>query len=184
MPTSCERSSLSWGVMHMRRIAIVGCCGSGKSFLARELGRRINAPVTHLDAMYYDDEWNPLPPENFEARQRALVSGDQWVTDGNYNATLQVRLEACDTVVFMDVPTWTALWGVLSRQIRHGTGQNQASGIYNRINWSVLRYVATYRRKMRPRVLAKIDQFAGHAQVVFLTSRRQTRRWLENVPSR
>ncbi|MBB6347418.1 hypothetical protein FHU36_003963 [Nonomuraea muscovyensis] len=56
-----------------------------------------------------------------------------------------------------DVPTPVALWGVLSRQARHGAGQH-TSGVYNRINWPVLRYVATYRRRMRPHVLVKIAQ--------------------------
>lgn len=165
----------------MKRVAIVGCGGSGKSHLARELGRILHAPVTHLDAVYYDDEWNPQPPEKFEAMQRDLVSAERWVIDGNYNSTLQVRLEACDTVILMDVSTWAALWGIFFRQLRHGHGQDKASGIYNRIHWGVLRYVATYRRKMRPRVLAKIEQYGGHAQVVLLTSRRRTRRWLEQI---
>ncbi|MDT0547689.1 P-loop NTPase family protein [Streptomyces lonegramiae] len=166
----------------MKKVAIVGCGGSGKSHLARELGRLLGAPVTHLDAVYYDDEWNALPMEKFEALQRDLVSARSWVIDGNYNSTLQVRLEACDTVVFMDMPTITCLWGVLSRQLRHGRGQNKKDGIYNRIHLGVLRYVWSYRRKMRPRVMQKIDEFAGHhAEVVLLTSRRQTRLWLERT---
>ncbi|MEU0805499.1 topology modulation protein [Streptomyces sp. NPDC005970] len=166
----------------MKKVAIVGCGGSGKSHLARELGRLLGAPVTHLDAVYYDDEWNALPMEKFEALQRDLVSAPSWVIDGNYNSTLQVRLEACDTVVFMDMPTITCLWGVLSRQLRNGRGQNQKDGIYNRIHLGVLRYIWSYRRKMRPRVMQKIDAFAGHhAEVVLLTSRRHTRRWLERT---
>jgi adenylate kinase family enzyme len=39
----------------MKKVAIVGCGGSGKSHVARELGRIINAEVTHLDAVFYDD---------------------------------------------------------------------------------------------------------------------------------
>ncbi|WP_435127394.1 hypothetical protein [Actinacidiphila sp. bgisy144] len=45
----------------MRKVAIVGCGGSGKSHVARELGMSLDAPVTHLDAAFYDDEWNTLP---------------------------------------------------------------------------------------------------------------------------
>jgi adenylate kinase family enzyme len=168
----------------MKKIAIVGCGGSGKSYLARELGRLLDAPVTHLDAVYYDDEWNALPMEKFAALQRELVSAPGWVIDGNYNSTLRIRLEACDTVVFMDMPTLTCLWGVLSRQLRHGRGQNKGNGIYNRIHMGVIRYVWSYRRTMRPRVIQKIDKFAGHhVEVVPLTSRRQTRRWLERTAS-
>lgn len=78
----------------MKRVAVVGSGGSGKSHVAGELGRILAAPVTHLDAVYYDDEWNPLPQEKFEAVQRELVAEPRWIIDGNYNSTLQVRLQA------------------------------------------------------------------------------------------
>ncbi|MFB6627207.1 topology modulation protein [Streptomyces sp. NPDC056374] len=165
----------------MKKVAIVGCGGSGKSFLARELGGILDAPVTHLDAAFYDDEWNALPLDKFADLQRELVAQPRWVIDGNYNSTLQMRLDACDTVVLMDVSTVAALYGIFSRQIRHGAG-HKGNGVHNRINWGVIKYVATYRRKMRPRVMSKIEEFAsGRAEVVLLTSRGQTRRWLRKV---
>ena len=141
----------------------------------------MNLPVTHLDAIYFDDEWNPLPMENFAAVQRNLVAERKWVLDGNYNSTLSIRLEACDTVVFMDVSTLSAMWGILWRQLRYGPGQ-KGEGIHNRISWSVIRYVATYRRKMRLRVIEKVNKYAaGRADVVILTSRRHAARWLRQV---
>ncbi len=52
----------------MDRIAIIGCGGSGKSTVARQLARILNAPLTHLDAIYYDKQWNPLPQDlNYSA---------------------------------------------------------------------------------------------------------------------
>lgn len=165
----------------MQKVAIVGCGGSGKSHLARQLGAVLSAPVTHLDAVYFDDEWNALPMEKFAATQRDLVARPRWVIDGNYNSTLSIRLEACDTVVFMDVSTPAALWGIFSRQIRHCAGQ-KGDGVHNRITWNVIKYVATYRRRMRPRVMAKINEHtAGQADVILLSSRRRTRRWLRQV---
>lgn len=164
----------------MNRVAVVGSCGSGKSYLARELGRLLRVPVIHLDSVFYDDEWNALPSEEFEAAQRELVAAPRWVVDGNYNSSLRVRLEACDTVVMMDVSTPAALWGILSRQVRHGAGQH-AQGVFNRVHWGVVRYVASYRRTMRPQVLAKINQYCVGKQVVFLTNRAQIKRWLQRV---
>lgn len=165
----------------MKKVAIVGCGGSGKSHVARELGRILDAPVTHLDAAYYDDGWNPLPKDTFNDLQRELVAQPQWVIDGNYNSTLQVRLEACDTVVLMDVSTAASLFEIVSRQIRHGAG-HKGNGAHNRINWNVIKYVIGYRRKMRPRVMAKIDQFAaGRAELVLLTNRHNSHRWLQKV---
>ncbi|GAA3607712.1 hypothetical protein GCM10022419_110830 [Nonomuraea rosea] len=100
--------------------------------------------------------------------------------DGNYNSSLRVRLEACDTVVMMDGPTWSALWGIVSRQVRYGAGKHGRG----RIHWGLIRYVAGYRRTMRPRVLEKMSQYAAGKQAVFLTSRAHTRRWLEQVAVR
>jgi adenylate kinase family enzyme len=164
----------------MKKVAIIGCGGSGKSHVSRQLGTVLNAPVTHLDAVYYDDEWNPLPAEKFEALQRDLVSAPSWVIDGNYNSTLSIRLATCDTAVFLDLPTWQCLWGIFSRQAKHGAGQ-QEGGVYNRLTWNFVKYVAGYRRTMRPKALAQFQQHAGHAQVVMLTSRRRVRRWLETI---
>jgi adenylate kinase family enzyme len=159
---------------------VVGCGGSGKSHVARGLGAALGLPVTHLDALYYDDAWQPLPMADFAAAQRSLVAAPRWIIDGNYATTLPIRLAACDTVVFLDVPTATALRGALSRQLRYGPGHH-GNGVHNRINAEVLRYVLTYRRRMRPRVLAAIAEHAPHAELVRLRGRRQARRWLRGV---
>jgi adenylate kinase family enzyme len=165
----------------VEKVVVVGCCGSGKSYVAREIGRLTGAPVTHLDAIYYDDEWNAAPMDGFADAQHELVARPRWVIDGNYNSTLEIRLRACDTVVFLDLPTRSCLWGMLSRQLRHGAGQNSTNGVYNRINTDVVKYVRGYRRSMRPRVLAKFDEYAGHARVVSLRSRAHARQWLAEL---
>lgn len=69
----------------------------------------------------------------------------------------------------MDMPTWVCVRGIFARHLRHGRGQ-RGNGVYNRINLGVLRYVLGYRRKMRPRVTAKIEQHAADAKVIALTS--------------
>jgi len=45
------------------RIAIIGCGGSGKSHLARELARMLGVAPVHLDGLYYDGNWNPRDKE-------------------------------------------------------------------------------------------------------------------------
>lgn len=52
---------------------------SATEAVARELGRILDAPVTHLDAIYFDDEWTPLPAETFESVQLELVAEPRWI---------------------------------------------------------------------------------------------------------
>jgi hypothetical protein len=162
----------------VERIAIVGCGGSGKSRLAAVLAARLGITPVHLDALYYDAEWTPLDQETFAAIQRELANAPRWILDGNYASTLPVRLGAADTVIFLDLPGWTCLWGIFQRRLGHGGGQHPDVGVYDRITWGFIRYVVGYRKGMAPRVRALIADHAGNAQVTVLRSRASVRRYV------
>jgi adenylate kinase family enzyme len=131
-----------------------------------------------LDGLYYDQDWKPLDKEQFVVLQRELVSAPGWIIDGNYASSLPIRLQAADTVIFLDLPGWACLWGIAQRRLRHGGGQHRAIGVYDRITWNFIRYILGYRKKMAPRVRALITSHAGHAQVTVLRSRAAVRRYL------
>ena len=181
VPAAAAGRSLGSGAVD--RIAIMGCGGSGKSHLARCIGSRLGITPVHLDARYYDQDWTPLDQEAFAALQHGLVAVPRWIIDGNYASTLPIRLQAADTVIFLDLPGWACLLGILQRQVRHGGGQHQANGEYNRITWGFARYIIGYRKTMAPRVRSLIAEHADGARVVILRSRRAASRYLATVPA-
>lgn len=168
----------------MRRIVVLGCGGSGKSHLARALARHLELEVTHLDAVYFDEEWNAAPMEAFVATQRRLVAESAWIIEGNYASTLPIRLAAADTVILLDLPARTCLRGIVQRHARYGGGQHPESGTFNRISWSFVRYILTYRRRMLPRVHMAIREHALSADVVVLKSRADARLLERHVADR
>ncbi|MFF4937282.1 topology modulation protein [Micromonospora sp. NPDC000729] len=165
----------------MDRIAIIGCGGSGKSTVARQLARILDAPLTHLDATYYDEHWNPLPQDEFAAQQEKLVAGERWIIEGNYAGTLPIRLAAADTVIFLDLPARTCLWGIAQRRWRYRGGQHHQDGVYDRITWHFVRYILGYRRTMRPRVQNLVREHGPHVRLITLTSRRQAAELVKRV---
>jgi len=163
------------------RIAIIGCGGSGKSRLAHSLGDMLGMTPVHLDGLYYDRDWTSLDTEQFAALQRDLVTEQHWIIDGNYASSLPIRLEAADTIIFLDLPAWACLWGIIQRRLRYGAGQHDAVGVYNRITWNFIRYIVGYRTQMAPRVRQLVAAHAGDAQVVMLRSRRAVGGYLAGV---
>ncbi len=161
----------------MDRIAIIGCGGSGKTVLARRLADRLGLTVTNLDALYYDDTWNALPQDKFAAIQHELVAADRWIIEGNYASTLPIRLARADTVIFLDLPARTCLWGIAQRRWRYRGGQH-ADGVYDRITWSFVKYILGYRRTMRPRVNTLVAEHGRHVRYLQFTSRRRANQFL------
>ena len=49
--------------MALKRINITGNAGSGKTTLAKNLGRRLSIPVIHLDQIVWQPNWQKTPPE-------------------------------------------------------------------------------------------------------------------------
>ncbi|WP_216893422.1 hypothetical protein [Nocardia alni] len=164
----------------MDRIAILGCGGSGKTVVANQLAALLDLPLTHLDAVYYDQQWNPLPQDEFAALQRQLVAPQRWLLEGNYAGTLPIRLEAADTVIFLDLPGITCLAGILQRRLRYQGGQH-TNGVYDRITWNFVKYIWGYRKSMRPKVQQLIAEHGAHVQLITLSSRRQTNRFLKTL---
>ncbi len=86
----------------MKKILIIGSGGSGKSTLAVRLGELLQLPVIHLDEHFWQPGWVEPPREEWKTKVDEFCSRDAWIMDGNYGGTLEERITASDTVLFLD----------------------------------------------------------------------------------
>ena len=104
----------------MERIIIIGCGGAGKSTLARKLGEKTGLPVVHLDQIWWSPgNWQHLEREEFDRRLLAEMQKPRWIMDGNYNRTMELRLDNCDTVIYLDMPRLVCLKNWIGRVIKN-----------------------------------------------------------------
>ena len=64
----------------------------------------------------------------------------------------QLRLQPADPPrsrrhgIFLDLRARACLWGIIQRRLRHGGGRHDAIGVYDRITWNFIRYIAGHRK--------------------------------------
>ena len=167
----------------MRRVAVIGCGGSGKTTLARELTGRLGLPVVHADFVVYRNGDAPRSEAEWRADLAALADGDAWVIDAMKVSTLEQRVERADTVVFLDLPRRSCYAGVLRRRLRYRGLVDRERGIADRITLEFLRWIWRFRREARPRILAILGRHAASTRVVVLRSRREIGRFLASLPA-
>lgn len=165
------------------RVLVVGAGGAGKSTLARELAAVTGLPVVHLDRHYWRRGWSPAPAGEWGNVVARLVEADRWIIDGNYTGSLQIRLSRCDAVVFLDLPRWVCLWGVLKRRMRFAGKQRPdlAEGCPERLPLEFLWWIWRYPQRSRHRVLAALEGVGSEVAVIRLGSRRAARELLESM---
>ena len=101
--------------LNFKKILIVGCGGAGKSTLAVEMGNKFKLPVVHLDKLYWLPNWEIRPSEEFDSLLEDQLKKDEWIVDGNYDRTFELRLRYADLCIFLDYDTQLCIQSVIER---------------------------------------------------------------------
>ncbi|MCF6409907.1 DNA topology modulation protein [Pseudalkalibacillus salsuginis] len=165
----------------MKRIAIVGCGGAGKSTLSKTLGNILGIEVIHLDRLNWNPGWVETPREELRNKQEKLVKKDSWIFDGNYGATMDVRLQAADTIVFLDIPRHICFYRVIKRRIIHHNKMrsDMGEGCPEKLDSEFLKYVWNFSKARRPQLLKSLEQFEKEKRVIILKSNKDVELFLE-----
>jgi adenylate kinase family enzyme len=162
----------------MRKVLVIGSGGSGKSTFSRRLGALLELEVIHLDSLYWSAGWVEMPKPEWRETVAELLNRSAWIMDGNYSGTLDIRLAACDTVIFLDLSRLVCVWRVLKRAAlyRNQRRPDMAEGCPERLNLDFLKWVWGYHKRSRPKIVRLLE--ATSKQVIWLSSPLEVKRFL------
>ena len=148
----------------MKRIMIIGCPGSGKSTFARGLAEKTGLPLYYLDMMYWNPDRTTKPKEEFRATLRETVALPEWIIDGNYGSTLELRMEACDTVIFLDFPVEVCIAGV---EERRGKPRPDMPWVETEPDLEFIEFIRKYNEESRPKVIDLLEKYCEKEIIIF-----------------
>ena len=153
----------------MRKVMIMGCPGSGKTTLARKLSCKLNLPLVHLDVLNWRDHWQTVSTEEFDALLLQEVRKEAWIIDGNYHRTIPLRLEHCDTVIYLDYSRMTCLFGVIKRVLKgYGKSRPDMGGnCPERFDFSFLKFVWDFNKNNRKNYLEMLSHQKDKTVIIF-----------------
>lgn len=157
----------------MRRILVIGSPGAGKSVLARRLAGRLDLPLIHLDREYFGPGWAMPPNAEWREKVARLAAQPEWVMDGNYASTFDIRIPRADAIVWLAVPRWQCALGVLWRVVRNYGRVRPDLGpdCPERFDWSFMRWIWSYPERMGRKTARLLERRSAHQRVYVLRSR-------------
>ena len=166
----------------MERILIIGCPGAGKTTLALALKEKLGLPLVHLDQLWWKGNWENVTREEFDSRLAMALNMDRWIIDGNYSRTIEMRLQRCDTIIYLDFDRWQCLWGMFQRVIcNYGKHRPDMGGnCKERFDWEFVKWIWNFNDQNRVRNYTWIAQ-AKHAKAIVLKNWKEVKQFLETL---
>lgn len=161
------------------KIAVIGCPGSGKTYLTFALQKKLQLPVYHLDQYAWLPGWQRIDFQELQQVHHQLCQQDSWIMEGIYFKLLSERIACADAIIFLDMPRAVCIKNILKRSISGfgkvlpGDPQGCHQNMFNYKFIDFLSYVWNFNRKHRKHVLDLLECNKDRKQIFVINSRHQ-----------
>lgn len=103
----------------IKKISVIGNACSGKTTLSRELAKKYNLPLIHVDSIQFLPKMKLRDPGETRKILEEKSEDKEWIIDGfGPLKIIESRFQKSDVVVFIRFPLWRVYWWCIKRQIK------------------------------------------------------------------
>lgn len=161
----------------MKKVIIIGSPGAGKSFFSQKLKNITNLPLYHLDMLYHKKDGTHISKEELEEKLKDIFKEEEWIIDGNYQRTLELRLKECDTVFLLDFPTDVCLAGAESRI---GNKRDDLPWVEEKLDEEFKNSIINFSKEKLPQIYMLLDKYKSKKNIIVFKTREDVDCYIEN----
>ncbi len=106
----------------MKKVAVFGKPGNGKSTLSKQLAAVTGIKLYAVDSILYQPDGQETDRASYEAAHERILASDEWIIEGfaplNALGSFNRRLEEADTLIYIELPYFVTYWLVTKRLLK------------------------------------------------------------------
>lgn len=148
----------------MKKVIVIGCPGSGKSTFSKKLATKTGLSLYHLDMMFWNADKTTVDKSVFLNRLSGVLKKDNWIIDGNYMSTMDIRISACDTVIFLDFELDVCLQGIAKRK---GKTRSDMPWVETEQDNEFLEFIKNFENDTKPQIISLLEKHSDKNIFIF-----------------
>lgn len=164
--------------LYGKNIIVLGCPGSGKSYLSQKLSGVLDCNYVSLDNLYWKKDWIRTNDEDFFKNIEKFIGQKNCIIDGNYHDRyLEERIKACDYIIYINISTFSSIFNILRRTIINFFVKKEKIKI--NLLFKLLWKVINFKSLILPYMVNTIDKY--NKDVRYLSSKNEINKYLDQI---
>lgn len=160
------------------KIIVIGCPGSGKSTFSKKLSKILNLPIYHLDMLYHNSDGTHISKEELEEKLKTIFKeNNNWIIDGNYQRTLEMRMKECDTIILLDYPIEVCLAGA---EARIGIQREDLPFIEEKLDENFKQSIIDFSKEKLPQIYKLLEKYKKTKNIIVFKSRGEADSYIQS----
>ncbi|MBR6620660.1 MAG: DNA topology modulation protein FlaR [Clostridia bacterium] len=164
------------------KIHIIGCSGSGKTYLAKALSRKYKIPCFDLDDIQWDNSADSygvkLPVEKRNALLKQILQNDSWIIEGVYYSWVGQSFEDADKIFVLDMPQYLYKSRILFRSVKRKLGFAKGKKETLKSVIALIKWTDTFQNKNLKEIKAILNKY--NEKVVWLYNKKDVNEIINN----
>ena len=157
------------------KIHIIGCSGTGKTYLARKLSEKYNIQHFDLDDIQWDNSADgyglKMPVNKREELLKQILSQESWIIEGVYYAWVTESFQRADVIYVLDIPSYIYKYRIIMRFIKRKLGIEKGKKETFKSVYNLLKWTNKYQNNNLKEIKKILEQYAS--KVVWISDSRE-----------